>query len=208
MSKGTRALVIANQVAHGMLLAASPLSTIGPITRTEWRMLGVDKTPPVVDPVAKRNEILCATNVLARLPSKDERELVVPLIEKRSRRVWYLRPESYIELDPLAFALSLTCDVTISAKLPTGDQWSNLDGLIAVGIHPGMMPLIPTELKKARIAGNRPELPVLLLASQEANASELDHILTRQYPISLQDLDTWLSTLNRTPELKEMAAAY
>ena len=208
MSQGTRALVIANQVAHGMLLAASPLSTVGPITRTEWRMLGTDKNSPNVDPLAKRNQILCTTNVLARLPSKDERELVVPLIKKRARRLWYLRPQSYIELDPLGFALSLTCDVTISPNLPAPDEWSSLDGLIAVGINPGVTPLIPAELTKARIAGNRPEMPMLLLASQETKPSELDHILTRQYPISLRDLDTWLGTLNSSPESIEMAAAY
>jgi hypothetical protein len=46
MSLLARSLGVANQVAHGLMLASSPGDTVGPILRSEWKLLAGDK--PVV----------------------------------------------------------------------------------------------------------------------------------------------------------------
>jgi HD-like signal output (HDOD) protein/CheY-like chemotaxis protein len=200
MSTASRVLTMANQVAYGMLLAASTQAPVGPISRIEWRALGTDGPPPTVDPVTKRNEIICSTNVLARLPSKDEKNLVAPLVPRLGKRVWYVRPETFIPLDPLGMALSLMSEVTVSSALPTGAEWENIDGLVAVGIRMGAPPIIREELVRLREAGGRRELPLLILAGQDVAVSRSEGVMVKQYPVSLAEMSEWLAAL-KTREL-------
>jgi HD-like signal output (HDOD) protein/DNA-binding response OmpR family regulator len=203
MSKEARVLTMANQVAYGMLLAASTQAAVGPINGTEWRALGTNAQPPAINAVSKRNEILCATNVLARLSEKDEKSLVAPLLPQTAKCVWYARPETFIALDPLGMALSMMSDVTVSSALPSGAQWQKIDGLVTVGMRVGAPPIIREELERLREEGGRRDLPLLILAGQDVIASQSDNVMIKQYPIALAELNEWLSLV----KAREMAIA-
>ncbi|HVT90039.1 MAG TPA: HDOD domain-containing protein, partial [Tepidisphaeraceae bacterium] len=102
MGPNTQALLFANLAAHGMLLVASPHEKVRPITRAEWRQFSADQVPPVFDLGAKRTEILTATSILARLPPGDEARMIEPTIPRQNKRVWYARPDHFLDFDPLA----------------------------------------------------------------------------------------------------------
>jgi HD-like signal output (HDOD) protein/CheY-like chemotaxis protein len=201
MSQPARSLFTANQIAHGLLLAPSTRETVAPISRTEWRFLAGDKTPPPLDPAAKRSEILVATNILARLPAKEEARLIAPILSRRHLRICYLRPESYIELDSLAFALSLTTECTNVQSLPKSAELADFDALIAVAIRPNTGPVLLSDFKTATEAAGLPNFPILVLTDQGAAPCESPPNITHlTYPLSLADLHDWLTqTVSRKP---------
>jgi hypothetical protein len=193
LSARTQALTWANLAAHGLLLAASTHETVRPITRVEWGQFSASKAPPELDPVFQRNDILATTNVLARLPEQEERRLLTPPIAPTEKHVWYLRPDSFIAFDPLAFALRLCCNVTIAASLPSDEAWSEIDSLIVVGIRAGIRDAVPSELARKASAAGRANMPILCLVAEESAVSAEENVLLRSYPISLDDLGNWLA---------------
>jgi HD-like signal output (HDOD) protein/CheY-like chemotaxis protein len=192
ISQIARRLDMANQLAHGLLLAASTQDTVGPITRAEWRQIAGDASPPAFSPATKRNEIVASTNILARLPEKDEQRMVMPIAPKSAVRLWYLRPENFLELDPLAMALSFTSELKVSSKLPQGEEWLELDGLVIAGLRPGIAPLVPSDIVRACRAAGRSDLPVLCLNGQGDPPPDDGHITSAKFPISLNDLHHWM----------------
>jgi HD-like signal output (HDOD) protein len=193
-------LLTANQIAHGLLLVASPLETVNPITRTEWRLLGGDKLPPVFDPQAKRTEILTATNILARLPIKEEQRLIAPILRQRDLRLLYLRSAYYVDLDPLAYALGLLADLTIANQIPSATELAGYDAIITVALRPNTPPFTLDDIAHALAAADAPSLPVLALtATGDASANTPPTVTHATYPISLHDLDLWLSAAPADP---------
>ena len=186
------ALHVANQLAHGLLLAASTHETVSPISRTQWRSLAGDGPPPLLDIVSKRSEIIASTNVLTRLPAIEEKRLLTPILPRTSMRLWYYRPENYVELDPLGCALSFLSDVTISPRLPQEGEWAELDGLVVVGIRAGTAPLVPAALVHACADAQCPELPILALSGQGDPPESTGAITFGGYPISLRDVYEWI----------------
>jgi HD-like signal output (HDOD) protein len=194
-SPSVLALSLANLGAHGMLLSPSTSEMVRPITVMEWHQC-TNNTPVLkIDPASKRSEVLTATNILARLPVKEEQRFLLPIIPRREVRIWYVRPESFVEFDPLAFALTLTCVLTISQQLPQGNQWHEIDGIVLVGARIGIAPLVPQELLRAKEDATRSELPILALSSQSMTPEIIQLITLRPYPISLEDLTHWLSRI-------------
>jgi CheY-like chemotaxis protein/HD-like signal output (HDOD) protein len=194
LSPQTQALSWANMAAHGLLLAASPHELVRPITRTEWMRFSASKPPPVFDPAIKRSDILTSTNIMARLPESEERRLILPLIPRHDRRIWYVRPSTFVEFDPLAFAIALCSTATISDALPQGNQWNDIDALVLVGLRLGTQGLDTDELSRQAAAGGRPDLPMLCLVSQDGPTNARGTVAVRSYPISLEDLGRWLAT--------------
>jgi hypothetical protein len=197
LSIHTQSLVWANLAAHGLLLAATTHEVVRPITRSEWSQFNPGRASPALDAAGKRNDIITATNVLARLPGQEERRLIAPPIPRHAKRVCYVRPESFIEFDPLAFALSLCCDLSLAGDLPQDKMWQDLDALIVTGIRPGAQGIVPAELSKRAAAAGRPDLSILCLVAQEMPAGVTGKVLLRSYPISLEDIDRWLGGLSR-----------
>jgi hypothetical protein len=152
------------------------------------------KPPPVFDPAIKRSDILTSTNIMARLPESEERRLILPLIPRHDRRIWYVRPSTFVEFDPLAFAIALCSTATISDALPQGNQWNDIDALVLVGLRLGTQGLDTDELSRQAAAGGRPDLPMLCLVSQDGPTNARGTVAVRSYPISLEDLGRWLAT--------------
>jgi HD-like signal output (HDOD) protein/DNA-binding response OmpR family regulator len=192
-SAGTKALELANLAAHGLLLAASSHEQVRPMTRVEWRQFSARSQAPTLNPVSMRNEILSATSILARLPANEEQRLLVPPIPRHTKRIWYIRPEMFVAFDPLAYALTLICDLVISPVLPNGDQWKEIDGLVLVGIRAGVMPIVPEELARIAATANCAKLPMLALVAEETTETTVGSLLLRSYPISLEDLGLWIA---------------
>jgi HD-like signal output (HDOD) protein/CheY-like chemotaxis protein len=190
----TTGLSFANLAAHGLLLAASARDLVRPITRAEWRLIGKDKTPPSFDPAAKRQEILTATAILARLPAKEEQRLLTPLVPRHDKRILYIRPDSYVEFDPLAYALSLCSTVQIASALPPPDQCAQLDGMVVVGPRAGTPPVVPERILNL-VRNAAPALPVLALVAKHGEPECQGHLQIRAYPVGLDALTDWLKTL-------------
>lgn len=196
MSAATRALCLANHLAHGMLLAASTQAVVAPVTRMEWRNIENEKPPPILNPEATRNHILATTNSLARLSERDERQLLEPLISKRKVRVWYVRPETYAALDPLGIFLSLVTDVTVSCSMPEVGDWEAIDGLVVVNVRSDLPAVNAEELDNQRRSARRDDLPILTLVGQEVERMDDNGITTAQYPVTLDELNQWLAALS------------
>jgi HD-like signal output (HDOD) protein len=190
-----RKLAIANQLAHGLLLAASLQDNIAPITKTDWRELTGVEPAFSLDPVTKRNEIVATTNILARLPPKDEVRLVAPLVARTPLRIWLVRPQYFTEFDPVGMALSLATDLQVSQKFPEQSEWLDLDGLVLMGLRTGVAPLNAPEILRMCQANGQPELPVLALMVQGDEALETPHLRFARFPLSLDNLQQWLGSI-------------
>jgi len=191
ISASAQILGLANSVAHGLLLAASDQETIQPISRIDWRTLGSDKPPPLLDPTSKRDEILLATNIMARLPLHEERRLLTPLVARVSRRVAYVRPESFLALDPLAYALEFMAETTVFTELPPPESLCEFDAMVVVGLRAGIAPAAVGELARRYPA----DLPILVLTGNNTPLSHQGPITARSFPIRLCDLHAWLTAL-------------
>ncbi len=187
----TLGLSFANLAAHGLLLAASARDVVRPIMRAEWRLISKDMALPSFDPAAKRQEILTATAILARLPAKEEQRLLTPLVPRHDKRILYIRPDSYVEFDPLAYALSLCSNVQISSALPPSDQCAQLDGMIVVGARVGTPPVVPEQILNL-VRKSAPTLPALALVGKHGDQESQGQLQIRAYPIRLDELTDWL----------------
>jgi hypothetical protein len=193
ISASAQVLSLANSVAHGLLLAASDQETVQPVSRIDWRMLGSDKPPPALDPTSMREEILLATNIMARLPLHEERRLLTPLVARVPRRVAYVRPESFLTLDPLAYALEFMADTTVFGDLPPPESLCEFDAMVVVGLRAGTAPAAVGELAQRYPA----DLPILVLTGNNTPLSHQGSITARSFPIRLCDLHAWLTALTQ-----------
>jgi HD-like signal output (HDOD) protein/CheY-like chemotaxis protein len=206
MSAGTQLLQMANQVAHGLLLTPTIHEEIKPISRSEWRVLGTDKTPPQIDPATMRSEIILATNVLARLPSQEEKQLIEPMLPHARLKIGYLRPDTFIAMDPLAYALQLLADTTLVNEMPTMNQMQEFDALVVTGIRPGVPPVALEELRALSTAAGMPEMPILALVGQMSPVPEGPGTVLRSYPIRLEDLSQWIMCAEQSMTHKQPAS--
>jgi two-component system chemotaxis response regulator CheY len=198
MSLLARSLGFANQLAHGLLLASSPHESVGPILRTEWKLMAGDKPLPPVDPDAKRSEILAATNILARLPASEERRLMAPLLGPCAVKICYVRPTHFVDLDPLAYALnSLAREVTIVPKIPAPEELRGFDAMVAVGLRPGAAPTIPAELLRMSEAIGK-TFPILALIASGDAPVDGPSLTFRQSSVELDYLHRWLSSISKS----------
>ena len=200
MSQLARGLLTANQIAHGLLLAASPQESVAPITRTEWQLLAGDKSVPTIDPVAKRTEILAATNILARLPIKDEQRLVTPILSKHNCRVLYLRARTPSSTSTPSPAPSPTCPKSPSCPpsplFPTSPHSTPSSPSASAPARPLAT---PAELLAATRAAGIPEMPILLLTSQGDPLTDLPpHVTHRRLPCIPLMKSTWLAAVTKS----------
>ncbi len=205
LSAGAQLLNLANTLAHGLHMAASTHESVRPITRSEWRILSPDKPPPPLDARAKRDEILTSTCALARLPARDEQRMLAPLIERKNCRIAYVRPETFIDLDPLGFALDLLCDIEIFATLPPPETLKTFDGLAMAALRPGAAPVVPAELSRLLAAAGRPDLPLFALVTQDVPGSpplpSTGCIAQYVQTVSLNELAQWVTEVDAAREL-------
>ena len=207
MSGHVQLLQMANMAAHGMLLAPSLREIVRPITRTEWRALGIDKDPPQIDALSRRNDIVVATHSLARLPARQEERLLQPFVQRTPLRLGYVRPETYIALDPLGFALHMMAETEIYKAVPEGQELQDLDALVVVALRPGVAPALPDDLRRHCADSGCAHLPILLLTGQAGTVPEVESVQVRTYPLRLDELHEWIRTTEagkRQP--KELAA--
>jgi HD-like signal output (HDOD) protein/CheY-like chemotaxis protein len=207
MSGNVQLLQMANMAAHGMLLAPSMREIVRPITRTEWRALGIDKDPPEIDALARRNDIVVATHTLARLPVRQEDRLLEPFVQRTPLHVGYVRPELYINLDPLAFALHMMAEMDIFKELPQPEELRDLDALVVVALRPGVSPAVPTDLRHYCADAGCAKMPILLLTGQVGTVPPAKGVMVRTYPLRLDELHDWVCTTEAMKEeSKELVA--
>jgi hypothetical protein len=200
MSGHVQLLQMANMAAHGMLLAPSLREIVRPITRTEWRALGIDKDPPEIDVLARRNDIVVATHSLARLPARQEDRLLEPFVPRLPLHVGYVRPELYINLDPLGFALHMMAETDLFKTLPQPEELRDLDALVVAALRPGVAPAMPDDLRRYCAEAGCAKLPIFLLTGQAGTVPTADNVTVRTYPLQLDELHEWVRT---TEEMKE-----
>ena len=84
--------------------------------------------------------------------------MVMPIASKSALQLWYVRPDNFLELDPLALALVVfTCELRVSAKFPHDAEWAGLDGMIVAGLRAGVSPLVSNDVVQALQTAGCPE---------------------------------------------------
>jgi HD-like signal output (HDOD) protein/DNA-binding NarL/FixJ family response regulator len=189
LSSLARALKLADNYAHGAMLAGSADALVSPVTKAEVAaQCGTAPAPDGLDVVQLRGEVLLTTALLSRLSTADEQQLQKPLVNSTGLRIWYARHRSFAGFDPLAAALSQMGETEIHESLPErADEVAGFQVLIAAAPRPGVTPFGVAELEAAGRLGN---LQVLCLASATAGKASGAGGGVRfvQYPISLRNL--------------------
>jgi hypothetical protein len=121
-----------------------------------------------------------------------------PILDRRPVKLCYVRPEHFVELDPLAAALTfLAREVSIVPKIPNPDVLSRFDAMVAVALRPGAVPLIPADLHGLGTMIGKPAFPVLgIVASGEAPPS-VGPVIYSECPLSLDRIHRWMSSISR-----------
>jgi HD-like signal output (HDOD) protein len=189
LSPLARALKLADNYAHGAMLAGSPDALVAPVTKAEVAALGgATPAPEGLDVVQLRGEVLLTTGLLSRLSSADESRLHRPIVEPTGLRIWYARHRAFAGFDPLAAALSLLGEAEIHDALPErADELAGFHVLVAAVPRPGAAPFGLAELEAAGRPGDVRVLCLVPAAAAEPPAPP-SNVHFGHYPLSLTDL--------------------
>lgn len=116
-----RALALADQYAHGLLLASAGDAPIAPVPEADLRGVA-GKRDLAVDGPALRGEVVATTGHLTRASASEQESLFRPLFRTIRAKVWYARHPALAALDPLGAALSFLADTQHHDRLPSGAQ--------------------------------------------------------------------------------------
>jgi HD-like signal output (HDOD) protein/DNA-binding NarL/FixJ family response regulator len=190
LSSLARALKLADNYAHGAMLAGSADALVSPVSKAEVAaQCGTAPAPDGLDVVQLRGEVLLTTGLLSRLSTADEKQLHKPLVGSAGLRIWYARHRSFAGFDPLAAALSLMGETEIHESLPErADEVAGFQVLVAAMPRPGVTPFGVAELEATTRLGS---LQVLCLSSAAAGKPAVTgsgSVRFGHYPISLKNL--------------------
>jgi len=190
LSPLARALKLAENYAHGAMLAGTVDALVGPVTKAEVAaQRGFAPAPDGLDVIQLRGEVLLTTGLLSRLSTEDEKQLHKPIVDSTGLRIWYARHRSFAGFDPLAAALSLMGETEIHENLPErSDEIAGFQVLVAAAPRPGVAPFGVAELEAAGRFGNLQVLCIASAAAGKAAVPETSGVRFAPYPISLKDL--------------------
>jgi HD-like signal output (HDOD) protein len=195
LSPLARALKLADNYAHGAMLAASADAMLSPVSKADLAAHGgSDPVPEGLDVLQLRGEVLLTASLLSRLSAADEKQLRAPVVEPTGLRIWYARHRSLAGFDPLAAALSLLGETEVHDGLPErADQTADFQLLVAAAPRPGAPPFGLDQLKAA---GSLAKLPVVCVTSAAGGAPPTagpSNVRFATYPLSLASLREHLS---------------
>jgi HD-like signal output (HDOD) protein/DNA-binding response OmpR family regulator len=207
LSPLARALKLADNYAHGAMLAASGDAMVSPVTKAEVATHGGSApVPDGLDVQLLRGEVLLTASLLSRLSAADERQLRAPVVEPTGLRIWYARHRSLAGFDPLAAALSLLSETEVHDGLPErADEAADFQLLVAATPRAGAAPF---GLDQLQAAGNLAKLPVVCLTSAAGGApaaGRADNARFAHYPLSLASLREQLSAAAPLAAIREPA---
>ncbi|MGH9374040.1 MAG: HDOD domain-containing protein, partial [Vicinamibacterales bacterium] len=193
----TKALLVADQYAHGLQLASSPRAAVAPVTIAEYRAAVPGARLPNLDGQGLRCEVLCSTAMMARLSPAQEKELARMIVPPATgTRVWYARHASLSPFDPLEAALRmLAAEVTLHDRLPTAGEASAYDALVIAAPKPGQSPFGLAEAD--RLTSAAPGKPLLYLSAMTTTQSTGSALRVGVYPIPLSDLGAFLASASK-----------
>jgi two-component system response regulator MtrA len=203
-----RALVLADEYAHGLHLASSPRAAVAPVTIAEYRAAtggaaGADPIALKIDWEALRVEVICNTSLLARLSASDERALARPLFPRSTARIWYARHAAFGAFDPLEAAIRLLATVETHAGLPSEADAHRYDGLIVAVPKQDQAPMSLADAERISADGGK---PLLYLAG--ASVTDIAPVNLRRYPIRLNRLAEFVAIVQAaSPTTCNQAAA-
>ncbi len=184
----SRALCIANFLAHSAQCSLTSNAFVAPTLQSDYRTLLISSNP--INLPELRSESLMTISMLAKLAGDQEAALMKPLLPKKDKSLWYFRHPHFSSLDPLEHALSNLCKVAVHPRLPQPAETTALDALIIVS--PESIPITEILRIPSRI-GKR--IPILYLTpSNTADSSTLPADIAMEcYPITLNRLAHFIS---------------
>ncbi|HVT91162.1 MAG TPA: HDOD domain-containing protein [Tepidisphaeraceae bacterium] len=199
-SNWVRLLRLADLYANGMLLACSGQSPVGPVNLADVRAATGKNNPPHPDADLLRAEIFSLTAVLARLPTREQAEVLAAPYPRRSVRIWLARSETFAALDPLETALRSLAEVTVSVKLPNADEAAEHDGLVVAAPSTSLSGFTGPEIEKAATRHRVAPLPVLWLTGRiEPGPLPVQPQIS---PMPLDRLANFVSSIEPQPPFK------
>lgn len=193
-----RALRLANDYAHGCLLAPAADAGVGPATRLECQDAVGDGNPKPIDPIELRDEVYTLTNMLIGTSSAAHAAASQPLFPFKPVRVWYARHTAFSQFDPLGVALQLLSDVERFDRLPQNTaELSGFDGMVVVVPSAENPRMTQEDVRRIAAGGFGRPLPTLLLLPREASPLPvgIDPLTIGAFPQSLADLAGFVRTL-------------
>jgi HD-like signal output (HDOD) protein/DNA-binding response OmpR family regulator len=195
LSPLARALKLADNYAHGAMLAASGDAMLSPVSKADVAAYGgPDPMPEGLDVLQLRGEVLLTASLLSRLSAGDEQQLRAPVVEPTGLRIWYARHRSLAGFDPLAAALSLLGETAVHDGLPkSADEAADFQLLVVAVPRPGAAPF---GLDQLEAAGSLAKLPVVCVTSAAGGAPPAagpKNVRFATYPLSLASLREHLS---------------
>jgi HD-like signal output (HDOD) protein/DNA-binding response OmpR family regulator len=186
--QAARILKIADQLAHGMMLASSPDAPIGFFSEADRKsVLGAN--PIELNEDDLRSEAIVTTNLLARLSSEETTRLSHPLFAKSASRICYIRHPALCAIDPLASALRLLADTETLDHLPKDAiELADAKAIIVAAPTITARGLALAEVEMSRKSWGKPTLPILYITTIADDSSRLHlpafTVLTHPLPLS------------------------
>ena len=210
-----RALRLADLYSHGLLLASSPASIVGPITQADCRETLGTSTPIPVEGDDLRVSIVALTNLLSRLSPEDEAKLASPLLPQTDRKILFVRHPTYAEFDPLGAALQLLASPITLDHLPSSvGEVNDIQAIIVAAPQSGTPGFSTAEISRARKVLGNPELPVAYLSGLHTAGAlgKLPDVHSIALPVALDTLAEYLAALpasssSATPSVRPQSTA-
>jgi hypothetical protein len=203
-----RVLRAADSYANGLLLCATGMAQVAPLTRAECKTMTGVEDPPRPDVAEFRSQVLALTGLLARLTPADTAEMTRLLYERSGTRVWLARDATLSAFDPLAQALWSMGETRIQNRLPNSpEEWADCQKLIVTAQTPTTPNLTAADIRRSieSAAGPRPVLWLVGRGITDAPtpSARPGDPTPEPWPISLDRLYHFL----RATELPTAAAA-
>ena len=189
-----RALRIANVYAHGLMLAPSDDAAVAPISRPEYRNTFGDVPAPRLDDVTLRSEVLTTVNVLAGSAATRLDDLCKPLVSDRGLRIWYVRHQSYSELDPLAALVGFAGELSIHDRPPEREELASCDAIVVADSRQDNPQAAQDQAQNlARLTAGSAARVMYLCGSDPAKFAAPSTVVCRKLPVSLREAAAFLN---------------
>lgn len=192
MSAGLR---IADQYAHGLLIAASLQARVAPLATLELREVVGAMTSVQLDAEKLWSEISAAT---ATVVPGICGELRLPGLQRTQKRVWYSRHPVFASFDPVAAALQSLAVPSVISRLPaSAEELQGYDALVVAMPANFVVPPSLEQVIRAKATPDRQMLPVLYLCP-EGSAGQIERpgdVDIAEYPVALSELAGFISKL-------------
>jgi CheY-like chemotaxis protein/HD-like signal output (HDOD) protein len=184
-------LHLAEIAANGMMLASSPGSLVGCLSRSACRATTGQDNPSCPDTEVMRSEIFALAGLLGRLTHREHAKLMAPLYPRGRRRVCLVRHPSLSPFDPVQMALASLGEVFVRDALPTRkEELADCQAMVVLAATASARGFRAEDISKAAALREGGSMPVLWLTGRMDDPDKANpaSVAPKLWPVPISQL--------------------